>query len=98
MNGSKVGQVWVVSDPTDGTSIGPSLTGRKNSGAPVWSTKPLPHAVVQDHLPRVLDIATVPLVSLENTQRFKPMFEPGKVSFIQDSLCWRGADVITLAA
>ena len=22
------------------------------------------------------------------------MFEPGKVSFIQDSLCWRGADVM----
>ena len=50
--------------------------------------------MVQDHSPRVLDIETVPLVSLENTQRFKPMFEPGKVSLIQDSLCWRGVDVI----
>ena len=29
-----------------------------------------------------------------DTQRFKPMFEPGKVSFIQDSLCWSGADVM----
>ena len=23
-----------------------------------------------------------------------PMFEPGKVSFMQDGLCWRGADVM----
>ena len=45
-------------------------------------------------LAAVLDIETVPLVSLENTQRFKPMFEPGKVSFIQDSLFWRGADLM----
>ena len=44
--------------------------------------------------PQVLQIETVPLVSLENTQRFKPMFEPGKVSFIQDSVCWRGVDVM----
>ena len=27
MDGSKVGQVWVVSDPPDDTSVGPSLTG-----------------------------------------------------------------------
>ena len=39
------------------------------------------------------DIKTVPVFSLEYTQRLKPMFEPGKVSFILDSLSWRGADV-----
>ena len=27
VDGSKLGQVWVVSDPPDGTSVGPSLTG-----------------------------------------------------------------------
>ena len=27
VDGSKVGLIWVVSDPPDGTSVGPSLTG-----------------------------------------------------------------------
>ena len=94
MDGSKVGQVWMVSDPPDGTSVGPSLTWPQEQWCASLVDEAVAHAVVQDHSPRFLDIETVPLVSLENTHRFKPMFEPGNYSFIQDSLCWRGADVM----
>ena len=94
VDGSKVGQVCVVSDPPDGTSVGPSLTGQQEQ----WCASLVDEAVASccrsGHSPGVIDIKTVPLVSLENTQRFKPMFEPGKISFIQDSLCWRGVDVM----
>ena len=98
MDGSKVGQDWVVSDPADGTSVGQSLTGPQEQlcaslvdDAVASRYRSVPLAATRATR---LDIETVPLVSLKNTQRFKPMFEPGKVSFIQDSLCLRGADVI----
>ena len=42
MDGSKVGIVWVVSDPPDGTSVGPSLTGPKEK----WCASLVDEAVV----------------------------------------------------
>ena len=94
VDGSKVGQVWVVSDPPDGTSVGPRLAGPQEQ----WFASLLDEAVASrcrsGPLAAGLEIETVPLVSLENTQRIRPMFESGKVSFIQESLCWRGADVM----
>ena len=94
MNGSKVGQVWVVSDPPDGTSVGSSLTGPQEQ----WCASLVDEAVASRCRsgplaagPRHRDCSTF---CLENTQRFKPMFEAGNVSFIHDSLCWRGAEVM----